>query len=82
MTTIVTSWRKECRRGTFNTATSLSGQPELLRRRHSFGQSGPGAADVRQFEEAISGHQDAAAICRETGDRHGVGQTLNNLGNA
>ena len=33
-----------------------------------------------RFEEAISAHQDAAAIFRETGDRHGEGQALNNLG--
>ena len=28
---------------------------------------------VRRFEEAITAHQDAAAIYRETGDRHGEG---------
>jgi hypothetical protein len=38
--------------------------------------------EVRRFEEAISAHQDAAAICRETGDRHGEGMALGNLGNA
>ncbi|MFC5188090.1 tetratricopeptide repeat protein [Actinomadura harenae] len=35
---------------------------------------------MRQFEEAITTHQDAAAIYRETGDRHSEGQALNNLG--
>ena len=36
--------------------------------------------EVRRFEEAISAHQDAAAIYRETGDRHWEGTALNNLG--
>ena len=36
--------------------------------------------EVRRFEEAITAHQDAAAIFRETGDRHGEGMALNNLG--
>ena len=35
---------------------------------------------VRRFEEAISAHQDAAAIFRETGDRHGEGMAIGNLG--
>ena len=35
---------------------------------------------MRRFEEAITAHQDAAAIFRETGDRHGEGMALNNLG--
>ena len=35
---------------------------------------------MRQFDEAITAHQDAAAIYRETGDRHGEGGALNNLG--
>jgi hypothetical protein len=35
---------------------------------------------VGRFEEAISAHQDAAAIFRQTGDRHGEGGPLNNLG--
>ena len=38
--------------------------------------------EVRRFEEAITAHQDAAAIFRETGDRHGEGMALDNLGNA
>ena len=36
--------------------------------------------EVRRFEEAITAHQDAAAIFRETGDRHGEGMALDNLG--
>ena len=36
--------------------------------------------EVRRFEEAITAHQDAAAIFRETGDRHSEGAALNNLG--
>jgi tetratricopeptide (TPR) repeat protein len=32
------------------------------------------------LEEAITAHQDAAAISRETGDRHREGDALNNLG--
>jgi Tetratricopeptide repeat len=35
---------------------------------------------VRRFEEATTAHQDAATICRDTGDRHGEGMALNNLG--
>jgi Tetratricopeptide repeat len=35
--------------------------------------------EVRRFEEAITAHQDAAAIYRETGDRHREGTALNNL---
>jgi hypothetical protein len=34
---------------------------------------------VRRFEEAITAHQDAAAIFRETGDRHREGIALDNL---
>ena len=37
---------------------------------------------VRRFAEAITAHQDAAAIYRETGDQHGEGRALMNLGNA
>jgi len=35
---------------------------------------------VRRFDEAITAHQQAAGIFGETGDRHGEGQTLGNLG--
>jgi Flp pilus assembly protein TadD len=35
---------------------------------------------VRRFDEAITAHQDAAAIFRETGDRHSEGGALTNLG--
>ena len=37
---------------------------------------------MQRFEEAITVLQDAAAIFRETGDRHGEGMALNNLGGA
>ncbi len=37
---------------------------------------------MRRFEEAITAHRDAAAIYRETGDRHDEGWALGNLGNA
>ena len=36
-------------------------------------------ADVRRFDEAITACQDAAAIYRETGDRHREDITVNNL---
>ena len=36
--------------------------------------------EMCRFEEAITAHQDAAAIYRETGDRQGEGDALNNLG--
>ncbi len=35
---------------------------------------------MRRFDEAITAHQDAAAIFRETGDRHSEGMALGNLG--
>jgi tetratricopeptide (TPR) repeat protein len=37
-------------------------------------------AELRRFGEAIEAHQQATAIYRETGDRHGEGMALNNLG--
>jgi tetratricopeptide (TPR) repeat protein len=37
---------------------------------------------VRRFDEAITVHRDAAAIYRETDDRHGEGTALTNLGTA
>ena len=37
---------------------------------------------VRRFEEAVSGCQDAAAIYRETSDRHSEGLALVGLGRA
>ena len=40
---------------------------------------GVALGEVRRFEEAITAHQDAAAIFRETGDRHGEGTALSNL---
>ena len=35
---------------------------------------------VRRFDEAITAHQQAGDIYRETGDRHGEGMALGNLG--
>jgi tetratricopeptide (TPR) repeat protein len=43
---------------------------------------GAALQEVRQFEEAITACQDAAAIYRETGDRNGEASALNNLGQA
>ena len=40
----------------------------------------PALLGVGRFEDAITASQGAAAIFRETGDRHGEGQALNNLG--
>jgi hypothetical protein len=37
---------------------------------------------VRRFEEAVSAHQEAVAIFRETGDRHREARALDNLGQA
>ena len=36
--------------------------------------------EMRHFEEAITAHQEAAAICQETGDQHLGGLVLNHLG--
>jgi hypothetical protein len=43
--------------------------------------AGPHTAlgEVRRFGEAVTAHQDAAVIYRETGDRHREGRTLGNL---
>jgi len=35
---------------------------------------------LRRYDEAVTAHQDAAAIFRQTGNRHGEGDVLNNLG--
>jgi hypothetical protein len=43
---------------------------------------GNALAEVRRIEEAIARHEQDIAICRETGDWYGEGQTLDNLGNA
>jgi hypothetical protein len=32
-----------------------------------------------RFEEAVTAHQDAAAIFRQTGDRHAEGKALSNV---
>jgi tetratricopeptide (TPR) repeat protein len=44
------------------------------------GNLGLALSAVRRIDEAITAHQDAAAIFQETGDRHGEGRALNNLG--
>jgi len=41
---------------------------------------GPDLKEVRRFDEAITACQDAAAIYRDTGDHHGEGAALGNLG--
>jgi tetratricopeptide (TPR) repeat protein len=41
---------------------------------------GAALVEMDRFQEAISAHQDAAAIFRETGDRHSEGMALINLG--
>jgi len=43
---------------------------------------GMALVQVRRFEEAITAERDAAAIYRETGDRHNEGTALVNLGMA
>jgi tetratricopeptide (TPR) repeat protein len=60
---------------------------DAARRLHNRGIEAVALADLgkalwelRRFEEAITTHQDAAAIFRETGDRHGEGMALDNLG--
>jgi tetratricopeptide (TPR) repeat protein len=46
----------------------------------AFNSLGIALQEVRQFDEAITAHQDARTIYQETGDRHGEGMALNNLG--
>jgi len=46
----------------------------------ALGNLGLALREVGRVEEAITAHQDAAAIFRETGDRHGEGRALGNLG--
>jgi hypothetical protein len=41
---------------------------------------GSALVELRQVDDAITAHQDAAAIYWETGDRHGQGRVLTNLG--
>ena len=41
---------------------------------------GLGLHGLRRYDEAVTAHQDAAAIFRQVGDRHGEGNVLNNLG--
>ena len=43
---------------------------------------GVALVEVRRFEEAITAHQDAAAIYRETGDRHRESSALEDLATA
>ena len=45
----------------------------------ALGNLGTALQKLERFEEAITAHQDAAAIFRETGDRHSEGITLANL---
>jgi tetratricopeptide (TPR) repeat protein len=47
-----------------------------------FLQPGPDLKQVRRFDEAITACQDAAAIFRDTGDRHGEGLALAGPGRA
>jgi hypothetical protein len=47
-----------------------------------FVQPGPALKEVRRFDEAITACQDAAAIFRDTGDRHGEGLALEGVGRA
>jgi len=58
---------------------ALHGQPGQAA---ALGHLGVALRGARRFEEAITAHQDAAQIYRETGDRHGEGSAFNNLGNA
>ena len=58
----------------------LPGDRRPARREHGIEQPRRRPAEVRRFEEAITARRDAAAIYRETGDRHGEGQALSNLG--
>jgi hypothetical protein len=46
----------------------------------SGGNLGLALRQVRRFDEAMIAGQDAAAIFRQTGDRHGEDAALNNLG--
>jgi tetratricopeptide (TPR) repeat protein len=54
--------------------------PADRRRRRTATILGNALLEVRRFEEAITSYQDAAAICREAGDRHREAMALNNLG--
>jgi len=60
-----------------NTARDLDDRP---REGIALTIRGSALREVRRFEEAITAHQDAAAIHRETGDQHHEGKVLNNLG--
>ena len=45
----------------------------------ALGNLGIALQEVERFEEAITAHREAAAIFRETGDRHREGVALANL---
>ena len=78
-------WRRWFDDWLLTTAISLNTARRLGdRRREGLAQSSLGVAlrQMRRFEEAITAHQDAAAIYRHTGDRHSEGGALTNLGNA
>ena len=77
------SWRRRFDNWIAVTTISLDAARRLGDRRRE-GDAltilGLALVEVRRFEEAITAHQDAAAIDRETGDRHGEGLALEGLG--
>jgi tetratricopeptide (TPR) repeat protein len=79
------SWRRRFDDWLAVTTISLETARRLGERRGeaaALNNLGNALAEVRRFGEAITAHQDAAAIYRDTSDRHREGTALTNLGNA
>jgi hypothetical protein len=77
------NWRRRFDDSLAITAISLSAARRLGdRRREADALTSMGIVlwQVRRFDQAITAHQDAAAIFCQTGDRHSQGMTLSNLG--
>jgi hypothetical protein len=58
---------------------SLSIEGDRHREGWALNNLGIALREVKRFEEAMTAHQEAAAIYRGTGDQHGEGAALNNL---
>ncbi len=77
------SWRRRFDDWLAVTTISLDAARRLGDRRgeaDALTNLGDALREVRRFGEAITAHQDAAAIYRDTGDRHREAMALNNLG--
>jgi tetratricopeptide (TPR) repeat protein len=83
LTVYLGDWR---RRSDEHLAVTMAGRDAARRlgyrpgEGHTANNLGMALSEARRFEEAITAHQEAAAIFRETKDKHSEGLALNNLG--